>query len=231
MKKNLSITFLLFLLACGTPYGVYHRVEKGQTLYRISKTYGVKMEDIIKANKLKEPENLKEGQVLFIPGASEVLPVKPYVPEGRGEKIKIRGDEGGKIFSPRNKKVQVDFMWPVVGEITSGFGKRNGRNHDGIDISAPEGTPIRAVEDGRVVYSGNDLRGYGNLIIIKHEGNLFTIYAHNRENLVKKGDFVKKGDIIGKVGKTGRISGPHLHFEVRERKTAVNPLIYLPELE
>lgn len=100
--------------------------------------------------------------------------------------------------------------------------------HDGIDISVREGTPVRAATGGTVVYSDNRLSGYGNLVIIRHGKNLFTAYAHNQRNLVRKGDVVKRGDTIARAGQTGRITGPHLHFEVRHGSTAVDPLSYLP---
>ncbi len=244
MKKAVFVAAaVIFLYSCGTPYGVYHTVKKGQTLYRIAKTYGVKMEDIIVANRLDDPEEIKEGQVLFIPGADHVLDVKPYTSETASSPEKSKHSQTYSLSraQPRssssspNSKIQKHpskgkgrFVWPVVGTITSGFGRRNGRPHDGIDISAPEGTPIRAAADGRVVYSGDELKGYGNLIVIKHTGNFFTVYAHNQVNLVKEGDFVKQGDIIGRVGQTGRITGPHLHFEIRRGKIPVNPLLYLP---
>ena len=118
--------------------------------------------------------------------------------------------------------------WPVEGKVTSGYGFRGGLHHDGFDISAKEGDPIYAAADGRVLYAGDKLAGYGNLVIIRHSGSLSTVYAHNKENLVSEGDFVTAGQLIGKVGETGRASGPHVHFEVREGKKAVDPSRFLP---
>ena len=100
--------------------------------------------------------------------------------------------------------------------------------HDGINIDAPEGTPVHAAADGDVVYASHRLTGYGKLIIIRHARDMFTAYAHNQRNLVHKGDRVKAGDIIARVGRSGRSSGPHLHFEVRRGPTPVDPLAYLP---
>jgi lipoprotein NlpD len=100
--------------------------------------------------------------------------------------------------------------------------------HDGIDIGAKEGTPVYAAAAGEVVYSDQRLSGYGKLIIVRHSQDMFTAYAHNQRNLVRKGDRVKKGDVIARVGKTGRASGSHLHFEVRRGSTPVDPLAYLP---
>ena len=119
-------------------------------------------------------------------------------------------------------------MWPVKGgTLTSRFGTRNGKNHHGIDIGARRGTAIRAASGGKVEFSGWGPTGYGLMIIIKHPGNLTTVYAHNSRNLVKKGNKVKRGQMIARVGKTGRASGPHVHFEVRNDAHAKNPLLYL----
>ena len=119
-------------------------------------------------------------------------------------------------------------IWPVEGRVMSRFGWRGHRHHDGIDIAAPEGTPVVAAADGIVIYSGNGFRGYGNLIVIKHTPRVFTIYAHNKKNLVRKGQKVRQGQTIALVGSTGRATGPHLHFELRIGNKPVDPLKYLP---
>ena len=118
--------------------------------------------------------------------------------------------------------------WPVRGRLSSKFGWRNGRKHEGIDIPAKRGTPIYAAEAGRVIHSGDGLGDYGQVVILKHVGRYSTVYAHNRRNRVKKGEFVEKGDLIGEVGTSGNASGPHVHFEVRRDRTPVDPLFYLP---
>jgi murein DD-endopeptidase MepM/ murein hydrolase activator NlpD len=112
--------------------------------------------------------------------------------------------------------------------VTSQFGPRDGSFHDGIDISAPTGTPIRAVAEGEVIFS-NALHGYGKIVILRHRNGLVTVYAHNSRNVVQEGDWVRRGQIVARVGQTGRASGPHLHFEVRKDNQARNPLRYLPE--
>ncbi len=122
------------------------------------------------------------------------------------------------------------FAWPIQGDISSLFGMRRGRRHDGLDIRSRPGTPVGAAADGEVVFSKR-MRGYGNLILVKHKNDFFTVYAHNSVNLAKVGAKVKKGQIIAKVGRTGRASGPHLHFEVREGAKARNPLFFLPRTE
>lgn len=119
-------------------------------------------------------------------------------------------------------------LWPVKGVVTSRFGHRGSRMHDGIDIGVPEGTAVHAAGSGEVVYSDSRISGYGRLIIIRHGRDLFTAYAHNQRNLVRKGDRVRAGDVIARAGHTGRASGPHLHFEVRQGSTPVDPLAYLP---
>jgi lipoprotein NlpD len=120
------------------------------------------------------------------------------------------------------------FVWPVKARVTSPYGMRDGNMHDGIDLGAHKGVPVRAAHSGRVIYADNRLKGYGKMIIIKHEGTYSTVYAHNDKNMVKRNDFVRKGEIIARVGETGRATGPHLHFEIRKGRRSVNPLAYLP---
>lgn len=204
----------------GQTSGVYHIVERGQTLWRIARAYGVDLQELAEVNDITDTTQIKVGQRLFIPGASRILEVKPYHP-GKGERVEEEG-EGSLTFEKGR------FIWPVKGEIVSPFGIRDKIRHDGIDISAPAGTPIVAADDGEVVHSSNTIRGYGNMIIIKHQDGFYTIYAHNAENLVKVGDRVKKGDTIARVGNTGNASGYHLHFEIRNNRRPRNPLFFLP---
>ncbi len=119
------------------------------------------------------------------------------------------------------------FAWPAHGTVSSTFGPRGNAHHDGIDIAAPEGTPVRAALDGTVVYTGV-LRGYGKVVILAHRDGLTTVYAHNSKNLVKQGARVARGAVIAFVGRTGRTTGPNLHFEVRKDNRARDPLAFLP---
>jgi murein DD-endopeptidase MepM/ murein hydrolase activator NlpD len=120
--------------------------------------------------------------------------------------------------------------WPVRGKVISAYGsKPNGLKNEGINIAVPEGTSIRAAESGVVAYAGNELKGYGNLVLIRHDGGWVTAYAHAKELLVKRGDTVKRGDIIAKAGQTGSVSSPQLHFEVRKGATAMDPVKYLSD--
>jgi len=121
------------------------------------------------------------------------------------------------------------FAWPVKGEVVSSFGARpDGRRSDGIDIAAKRGSPVRAARGGRVHYAGNQLKSYGNMVLIRHDNDWWTLYAHADELLVVEGQTVKKGDIIARVGVSGDLAQPLLHFEMRQGKKAVNPLSHLP---
>jgi len=120
------------------------------------------------------------------------------------------------------------FRWPVRGRIVAAFGaKPNGQQNDGINIAVPEGTPVKAAEEGEVAYAGNELKGYGNLILVRHPNGFVTAYAHASELLVKRGDKVKRGQVIAKSGRTGAISSPQLHFEIRKGSKPVDPTPYL----
>jgi murein DD-endopeptidase MepM/ murein hydrolase activator NlpD len=118
--------------------------------------------------------------------------------------------------------------WPVRGRVLAGYGTAQGGGHnDGINIAAPRGTPVRAVDAGVVAYSGNELRGYGNLVLVKHRSGLISAYAHCEELLVKRGDKVGRGQVIAKVGATGGVAEPQLHFELRRGQRAVDPREFL----
>lgn len=251
------LIFAMALVRCGTPYGVWHKVERGQTLYRISKTYGVPMEKIMKHNpQIKDPTLIIAGDKLFIPGASEVKKIPPpeQPPSGLNGSEPIYGTnkieespveskkqeesvapvEKGDVKIPKEQKDfwakgDLHFIWPVKGQVASSFGEKRGeRVHKGIDISAPVGTSIFAAESGQVIFSGK-ISGYGKVIVIEHPSGFVTVYAHNSKNIVDAGSWVKRGDMIGEVGDTGRASAPHLHFEIRVNNSPVDPLKYLPK--
>ena len=248
--KPLKVAFVVLVVSClyqcGTPYGVWHPVKRGDTLYRISRTYNVPIERIMKHNpQITDPTLIIAGDKLFIPGASEVKKTVPpeQPPSGvassgyKGQRSKA--SDGGKSHSIPSENVpaerskdfwdskDLEFVWPARGQVTSRFAeRRGGRTHRGIDIAAPEGAPIKATESGQVIYSGK-ISGYGKVIVIEHPSKFVSVYAHNRKNYVKAGEWVKKGDKIAEVGKTGRASGPHLHFDIRVNNTPVDPLKYL----
>jgi len=120
------------------------------------------------------------------------------------------------------------FRWPVRGKVITGYGaKTNGKSNDGINLAVPEGTPVKAAEDGIVAYSGNELKGYGNLVLVRHSNGYVTAYAHASELLVKRGDTIKRGQIIAKSGQSGEVGSPQLHFEIRKGSSPVDPLQFL----
>jgi murein DD-endopeptidase MepM/ murein hydrolase activator NlpD len=120
------------------------------------------------------------------------------------------------------------FRWPVRGRIITAFGpKAAGQQNDGINLAVPEGTSVKAAEDGIVTYAGNELKGYGNLVLVRHNNGFVTAYAHASELMVKRGDSVKRGQIIARAGQTGNVQSPQLHFEIRKGATPVDPTQYL----
>lgn len=136
------------------------------------------------------------------------------------------GSTVSEVIASRGRNVK--FHWPLRGRVTSSFGpKKGGLYNDGINISAPRGSAIKAAADGKVVYSGNELKGYGNLLLVRHNNGFLTAYAHTQRNLVKKGDFVKQGQVIGYVGATGHVKSPQLHFSIRRGRKAFDPEKFL----
>ena len=121
------------------------------------------------------------------------------------------------------------FQWPLHSmQVTSGFGHRGSAYHEGIDLRARQGTPVYAVQGGTVVYANRTIRSYGNMIVLRHKGEVSTVYAHNSEILVRRGQAVQQGQIIARTGNTGRSRGPHLHFEIRSGLGALDPIQYIP---
>ena len=182
------------------------------------------MEVIRRANHIRDASKIKVGTQLWIPGARRVLSILTNsTPSGYS-----RSKSVNKKNKPTVKPRKGILIWPTKGTLTSGFGNRNGRRHEGIDIAAPKGTPIKAAAAGKVVFSGWGPTGYGKMVILEHKNNLTTVYAHNSKILVKKGARVKQGQRISLMGSTGRSTGPHLHFEVRNNTEPKNPIKYLP---
>lgn len=218
------------------PNARFHIVEKGDTVYNISKRYDVDMRSLSKLNNIAAPYALRIGQRLVIPGSvvsSSTTPTTARKAATASKTSSWKASSAKKKTSQTTtttvKKRTSKFAWPVQGKVVSNFGPiAKGRNNDGINIKAPLGTPVKAADAGTVAYAGNELRGFGNLILIKHSGGWMTAYAHNDRILVRKGQKVKKGEKISTVGSTGGVSTPQLHFEIRAGKKAVNPKAYLP---
>jgi lipoprotein NlpD len=200
--------------------GIYHVMEKGQTLWRVCKAYGADLQQVAEINNIQDFTDIKTGQRIFIPGASRPLEVEPYRPPPPGSPPEAP--------EPKVATFHGRFIWPVRGTVTSPFGVRDGIKHSGLDISAPEGSPVVAAAGGEVVYAGN-LRGYGRILILKHNHKYTTVYAHLRSRHVQMHETVRQGQVIATVGNSGRSSGPHLHFEVRAFNISRNPMFYLPK--
>ena len=221
-----------------------HMVEAGDTVYGISRRYGVDMAALVRANGVKPPYTIKVGQRLRLPGATEpvrqtsastIVALKagksdPSPSSATPSKTKsarpTRSDGLAQAVPPPRSGKR--FLWPVKGKVISGFGpKGKGLHNDGVNIAAPQGTPVVAAENGLVVYAGNELRGFGNLLLIRHADGWVTAYAHNRSLLVRRGERVKRGQVIARIGKSGSVGTPQLHFEVRRGSSAVDPIGYL----
>lgn len=188
--------------------GGVHRVRAGETLSSIAKRYGVTVQSLVAVNNLADPDRIATGQRLIIP------------PMGGGAVEALTRTAGAGVPRPFGR-------WPVTGTVSSSFGLRSGRQHEGLDIAAPHGTPVRAVAPGTVTYA--DWAGtYGLLVIIDHGGGIETRYAHASRVEVSVGQRVNAGDVVARVGSTGRSTGPHLHFEVRVNGQAVDPARWLP---
>ena len=219
------------------PRDFLHTVVRGDTLSAISRTYGVGMFVLAKVNGLKRPYLIRIGQKLRVPGqtkpssptvqaSAKPVPATTMVQE---KSATISKPSRATTFVAKPPPVSgAGFQWPVRGKIISGFGpKTKGFHNDGINIATVRGTPVYAAENGVVAYAGNQIRGFGNLLLIKHTGGWITAYAHNDQLLVARGQKIKKGQVISKVGSSGNVSSPQLHFELRKGRRAVDPIKHL----
>lgn len=192
--------------------GFGYRIKDGDTVSSLATRYGIEVDAIQTANGMAPDQVLVPGTIVLLPGA------KP--PSGGA----VRTASASRSVSGRDSR---SWAWPARGPITSGFGTRWGRYHEGIDIGVGTGTSVRASRSGRVTEAGWD-GGYGKMVMISHGGGLSTVYAHLSEVDVSVGEQVDQGQVIGLSGNTGNSTGPHLHFEVRVNGTQKNPLSYLP---
>jgi lipoprotein NlpD len=211
-------------------------VREGDTLYRLAKRNGMSAAKLARINGLRSPYMIKPGQTLALKSRPESRSHKSGATTNVAStatsgvrhkpkpKPKARGSSSTAKLELNNK--QVRWSWPVTGTIVNRF--NNARSDSkGIDIAGREGSPVQAAAPGKVVYSGNGLISYGNLVIIKHNRSYLSAYAYNRKLLVSEGDTVKAGQKIAEMGRTGTDS-PRLHFEIRKNGKPVNPLSYLP---
>jgi len=247
-----GIVLLLLLLlppltGCA-PTGVYHVVEPGQTFYRIAKTYGIDEAHLAKVNRVGNPGRIEVGQRLYIPGAKVPLTV-PVIdpkqssavttPPAKASKAPPQASTGrpapaiaarparDPAGSPVLPPAAGTFVWPVRGKLVTEFGAVAGKSSKGVEIAVPHGTPVVAAAAGKVIYS-SDMRGYGNLIILEHADNYFTVYGFIAKNLAAVNSFVGQGERIALSGTPDGGKSPRLHFEIRKGRAAVNPIFFLP---
>ena len=205
-----------------------HMVRAGDTLFSISRSTGVAVEAIARANGLTAPYTLSVGDRLRVPGSSGAAQSRQAKAAASAEREDRNVRPDAISLSAPAKTPDELFNWPVKGAIIGKYSKGGGaKRNDGINIAAPVGTPVRAAADGEVVYRGAELDGYGNLLLVKHDDGYVTAYAHNEAMLVRKGDRVRQGQVIAKVGQTGSATQPQLHFEIRQNLKAVDPMAFL----
>lgn len=212
--------------AAGQGQGTWYVVRAGDNLWQISQRTGTPVETIRRTNRIADVRALQIGQRLWIPRGAGAPPAVGAAAPTRPDTLERREDWGGDC-SDALRQDGLRFEWPVLGTLTSSYGMRRGRPHDGIDVAAARGTPIHAAEAGKVVYA-DVLGAYGRVVVIRHVGRWATVYAHNDAHLVEEGDFVEKGDPIARVGRTGNATAPHLHFEIRRSNRPRDPIACLP---
>lgn len=249
---SLILMICCMALAACAPTGIYHTVQPGQTLYRIALTYKVEERRLARINNIKDPTQLKASQRIFIPGATRKLTVPSTAttgtkstasssrkattapkPESNAKTAQVKPPPGE---TTQNTKKTVSasqpakgvFVWPAQGKVLNKFGKQGQKVFKGIEIDLKKGSVVTAAASGKVIYSGNGIPGYGNLVIIEHSDNFFSIYGYNQKNLVKMDDFVGQGEKIALSGEPPNGQSARLHFEIRRGKAAVNPILYLP---
>ena len=247
----ISLLLAALLWSCAPHKGIYHTVEPGQTLYRISRSYGVDEKNLARLNGIGDPTQLRAGQRIFIPGATQEKRVGTAVTTAQRPAPPAR--PSASVSAPRpppspptakppptrqtppvsrppaaSTVGKGHFAWPLKGELLKKFGQQSGGTNRGIEIAGGKGSPVHSAASGRVIYSGDGIRGYGNLIIVEHDDNFFTVYGFNERNLVQDGTFVGRGEHIAAVGTPPGGGASRLYFEVRRGKETVDPLFYLP---
>ncbi|MGA7486037.1 MAG: M23 family metallopeptidase, partial [Xanthobacteraceae bacterium] len=215
---------------------------------RIARLYHKPVGEIAKANNIQASTTLNVGDRLVIPGA-QAAAAKPSAaaPPAQAKPAVSAAAKGGEpvqsasVVAPVPDNLDKEaaklaegtgalpkFRWPANGRIIAGYGPTtNGQQNDGINIALPENTPVKAAEDGVVAYAGNELKGYGNLVLVRHPNGYVTAYAHAKELLVKRGDQVKRGQVIARSGQTGNVNAPQLHFEIRKGASPLDPTRFL----
>lgn len=228
-----------------------HTVSAGETLFSVARTYGVPQQEVARLNGLPADGTIQLGQTLRIPAAgtdtgqpkeTRVAALPPQadpavtmtdaspaagVPDAAAGSAPP-ATPAAAATAPDAGGLPGTFRWPVRGRIIAGFGKQaDGARNDGINLAVPAGTPVHAAEAGTVIYAGNGLEGYGNLVLVKHADDWVSAYAHNETLAVSRGETVTRGQLIANVGKSGSVDQPQLHFELRKKSKPVDPLPHL----
>jgi murein DD-endopeptidase MepM/ murein hydrolase activator NlpD len=224
-----------------------HTLKAGESLYSIARQHGVALAELQRVNGITEPTRVRAGTVLYVPGSGsasvEPAPAAPSrsalgAPGAAGQprmlntpaeqKTAALTDRSSDVTAPASELASGRFRWPARGRVIASFGKRpDGTHNDGVNIAVPQGTEVHAAESGRVAYAGNELKGYGNLVLIRHDNGWVSAYAHADQILVKRDDMVRRGQVIAKAGKTGTVDQPQLHFELRQGAKPVDPLPHM----
>ncbi len=227
-----------------------HIVAPGESLIGIARRHGITLGTLARANNIQPYTKINIGDRLTVPGGrpvaarqTQIQSAAPQVAQPRtvsvdrvasvpAQNARLAAQEPDKTESVVKTAEAAgsipSFRWPVKGRVIAGFGpKTNGVQNDGINLAVPEGTPVKAADDGVVAYAGNELKGYGNLVLIRHANGFVSAYAHASELLVKRGDSIKRGQVIAHAGQTGNVTSPQLHFEIRKGSTPVDPTKYL----
>jgi murein DD-endopeptidase MepM/ murein hydrolase activator NlpD len=228
-------------------------LKAGESLYSIARQHGVALAELQRVNGITEPTRVRAGTVLFVPGSgpasAEATPAAERIPVAAPraslgapgtagqprmlntpaeQKTASLTDRSSDASAPAAEAAAGRFRWPARGRVIASFGKRpDGTHNDGINIAVPQGTEVHAAENGRVAYAGNELKGYGNLVLIRHDNGWVSAYAHADQILVKRDDVVRRGQVIAKAGKTGTVDQPQLHFELRQGAKPVDPLPHM----
>jgi lipoprotein YgeR len=227
IRRFACATLVALLAACGSaPVGPgYYRVERGDTISKIARSKGQSVQSIVRWNNLSNPDAIEVGQVLRVaPPAGTVsgpATTASAAPRASRSAAAPAAADTAPAAAPASS---ISLVWPANGTIIHAF---DGRNSKGIDIASSAGTPVVAAAAGSVVYAGNGLRGYGNLLIIKHGGDYLTAYAHNQTLLVKEGQAVAQGQQIAQMGSTDS-DRVMLHFELRYQGRSIDPTHDLP---
>lgn len=245
LRVTLVLSFFVSTLGgCTTPFrdesplkltGKWHRIREKDTTASLAAMYGVDAKMLAELNDLYDDRDLLKRGEIFIPMHSGKAPgVARSTPAPGIQARGVTAEPSVAHSAAAGASISCEtagnncLAWPLKGKLGAGFGAKDTKPHDGIDILTEKGALIRAAASGEVLYSGADIKGYGNLVILRHKDNILTIYAHNDKNLVTEGAQVEKGAVIAEAGQSGNASAVHLHFEVRVAEVPKNPLEYLP---